>query len=306
VALTATILSGFLGAGKTSVIQHLLVTGSGPGLFIMINDFGSINIDEALIRDRRVTSFALTNGCVCCSIGDDLERGLHEATVHGAEHVLIEASGVADPRATSDRLQALTAINAPSIVTVVDCASVQERADDYCGDIVIAQICSADLVLLNKVDIVGASGNVSVANWIGEIAPHVVSVPCVHGRVPAELVLGLPSNQKRRHESHRSESHDHSVQFEEARIRLQGAITIDALRSLLAQLPTTVVRGKGFVLVKGRGWMLFQLVGRRWSLSPADAPMDVRGQLIFIGGPGSASETSRVAECSLLGSARPN
>ncbi len=97
--IPVTIIGGYLGAGKTTLLNSLLSGAHGVKLAVIVNDFGSINIDAALVANRDGETISLTNGCVCCSIGDNLALTLHDLAeqANGPEHVVIEASGVADP-----------------------------------------------------------------------------------------------------------------------------------------------------------------------------------------------------------------
>src|SRR5689334_9991881 len=98
-AIPLTVIGGFLGAGKTTLVNHLLRGGHGRRIAVMVNDFGAINIDAELVADRAADTISLANGCICCSIGDSLMLALIEL-LHRPdppEHLVIEASGVADP-----------------------------------------------------------------------------------------------------------------------------------------------------------------------------------------------------------------
>ena len=97
--MPVTVIGGYLGAGKTKLLNRLLAEAEGRRLAVLVNDFGEVNIDAALIANRDGETISLTNGCVCCSIGDNLGMTLYDLAERpdGPEHILVEASGVADP-----------------------------------------------------------------------------------------------------------------------------------------------------------------------------------------------------------------
>ena len=97
--LPVTVVGGYLGAGKTTLLNRLLADTQGRRLAVLVNDFGAVNIDAGLIANRDGETISLVNGCVCCSIGDNLGMTLYDLAERpdGPEHIVIEASGVADP-----------------------------------------------------------------------------------------------------------------------------------------------------------------------------------------------------------------
>ncbi len=100
--IPATVLCGYLGAGKTTELNHLLASETGTRIAVLVNYFGAINIDASLIENRDDQMISLTNGCVCCSISDDLSAALTSRVERDdlPDHVVLEANGVADPRAS--------------------------------------------------------------------------------------------------------------------------------------------------------------------------------------------------------------
>lgn len=151
--LPMTVISGYLGAGKTTLINQLLAEDHGLKLMILVNDFGAINIDAELLASRDEDTIALTNGCVCCTMGADLFLALADALDRSPrpDHLIVEASGVADPARIANAALAEPDMRYAGIVTVVDGPAFPAlREDPLIGPQVAQQITRADLVWVSK------------------------------------------------------------------------------------------------------------------------------------------------------------
>lgn len=154
-SLPLTIVSGYLGAGKTTLINRLLAEDHGIRLVVIVNDFGAINIDKALIKTRGDDTIALTNGCVCCTMGTDLTMALNDVLDRDdrPDHLIIEASGIADPAAIASAAIAEPELSYAGIITLVDAQNIEGLLDDpLIAPQATQQISAADLVLLTKTD----------------------------------------------------------------------------------------------------------------------------------------------------------
>lgn len=151
--LPLTVISGYLGAGKTTLINRLLAEDHGVRLLIMVNDFGAINIDAALLDSRTEDTLTLSNGCVCCTMGADLFMAIGDVLDRSPrpDHLIIEASGIADPARIAQVAQAERDLIYGGIVTVVDAQSYAGlAADPQIGPQVMQQVRAADLICLSK------------------------------------------------------------------------------------------------------------------------------------------------------------
>ncbi|MBW4962203.1 GTP-binding protein [Sulfitobacter sp. CW3] len=151
--LPLTVISGYLGAGKTTLINRLLAEDHGLKLMVMVNDFGAINIDAALIAEAGEDTMTLTNGCVCCTMGNDLFMAIGDVLdrAQRPDHLVIEASGIADPARIAQVAQAEPDLAYGGIATVVDGPSYDVLArDGQIGAQVAGQVNAADLVLISK------------------------------------------------------------------------------------------------------------------------------------------------------------
>ncbi|MDA7429378.1 GTP-binding protein [Primorskyibacter aestuariivivens] len=151
--LPMTVIAGYLGAGKTTLINRLLAEDHGLRLMVMVNDFGAINIDKALLASSDEDTLTLTNGCICCTMGADLFLAIGDALDRRPrpDHLIIEASGIADPGRIANAAIAEPDMSYGGIVTVVDGENfpMLDR-DDLIAPQLRAQVAQADLVLMNR------------------------------------------------------------------------------------------------------------------------------------------------------------
>ncbi|SDC17826.1 CobW family GTP-binding protein [Ruegeria marina] len=153
--LPLTVISGYLGAGKTTLINRLLAEEHGLRLLVMVNDFGAINIDARLIAAADDDMIALTNGCVCCTMGADLFMALGDVLDRDPrpDHLVIEASGIADPAAIANAARAEPDLSYAGIVTLIDGLNgAALLADPLIAPQVAQQMRVADLLVLTKAD----------------------------------------------------------------------------------------------------------------------------------------------------------
>ena len=153
--LPVTIVSGYLGAGKTTLINRLLSEEHGLRILVIVNDFGAINIDAALIEETGETTIELSNGCICCSIEADLFTALNAALDRNPrpDHVIIETSGIADPAAVASAILTEREMSYGGIVTLIDAVNGPGLlSDPEMVPQLLQQIKSADLNLITKSD----------------------------------------------------------------------------------------------------------------------------------------------------------
>jgi len=286
-----TLLTGFLGAGKTTLLNRILNGQHGLRVGVLVNDFGAINIDAELVDGVEENTISLTNGCVCCEIRDDLVSSLEQLLTRGdsIDYVILEASGVADPSGifmTFVDSQYRDLIRLDSVTCVVDadqmCEYV-ERGPEMLTH-VIRQIGFADLVLLNKVDLVGAEHVEVIKEWIGQHLNRIRIIEATRCDVPLEVLLAVgrfdPAHLVSQHESTDAESHDthhrHSAvgqMFETWSYESDQPFSLEALSQMVRrELPASIYRCKGIVYATdfpGKRYAL-QIVGRRTEISELD------------------------------------
>jgi len=204
--LPLTILGGYLGAGKTTLVNHLLRHADGLRLAVLVNEFGALPIDADLIEAQGDDIISIAGGCVCCSFGNDLTRALLDmaALDPPPDHVLVEASGVALPGAIAASVSLLQGYALDGIVVLADAETVEEQArDTYIGDTITRQLADADLVVLNKADLVADERLAATRAWLAAQAPGAEIIPARHGALPpATLLQGFLERDRAAGDSH--------------------------------------------------------------------------------------------------------
>jgi len=286
VSVAVTVIGGYLGAGKTTLVNHLLRAADGLRLAVLVNDFGALPIDRDLIVGSDGDTLEISGGCICCSYGSDLMEALLELPRRrpGIDRVLIETSGVALPGMVASAVGLLQDYALDGTVVLADAETVRRQAADaYIGDTITRQLAAADLVILNRCDLVSDAVRDETVQWVEAEAPNGRVVPAERCAVPAELVLGLRSGGDRASNTLRTPGGvAASVLYEAVDLRPDGAVDVERLARALTASGSGVLRAKGFLRDKEGRLVILQVVGRRFEISyaPADA---TPGALVVIG-----------------------
>lgn len=299
-----TIITGFLGAGKTTLVRHLLENAEGKRLAVLVNEFGDLGFDGEFLKGCGISGCTeedvveLPNGCICCTVADDfvpaLEKLLNRADP--PQHILIETSGLALPKPLVQAFNwpAIRArVTVDGVIAVVDGPAVAEgqfaddpealaaqRAQDASvehdnplEEVFEDQILCADLILLNKSDLIDAATRERVKSEIAAHLPKAIKiVETSRGTIEPALILGLSAAAEAdlaSRPSHHGEGEDHEHDdFDSVALALPAGLAPDALVARLGKAAEAqgVLRLKGFAAVPGKPMRLVvQGVGRRVS-----------------------------------------
>ncbi len=284
--LPLTVISGYLGAGKTTLVNHLLRHAAGRRLMVLVNDFGDLPIDADLIEREDGDMLTLANGCVCCSMGGDFYNALVDVLdmPERPDHLVIEASGVARPARIANIARAEPDLALDGVVTLVDAENVAAQlADDLVADSVTDQIAAADLLLVSKADLVSPHDLAALKDRLNAINPAPPVMTCISGAVPVDAVLGgiAPSQDAKPSPPH---DHEHEEAYARWSHETSAPFDSDKLQQALTAFPDTVLRVKGIVFVTGRhGPLAIHRVGRRITIADAPSSTDRTSRLVAIG-----------------------
>ena len=307
-----TILTGFLGAGKTTLLNRILTGNHGLRVGVLVNDFGSINIDAELVVGVDDNMISLANGCVCCQIRDDLIESVVAllARPETIEYILLEASGVADPAGifmTFNDPNLRDRIRLDSVTCVVDADQVFAHPEyPPLMDLKLRQVGFADMLILNKVGLAGPEQVEKVRAWLDDHFNRLRIVETDYCEVPYEILLGVGRFDPARaglnshavehsctdptcHDDNHGTNHDHSKVFSTWSYETDQPLALEALRETMRKLPGTVYRAKGVVYTTDapQRRAVLQVVGRRVDISLQDewGGRTPRTQIVVIGRP---------------------
>lgn len=268
-----TLLGGYLGAGKTTIVNHVVGNAGGRRIVVLVNDVASVNIDAALIADHDGTTLSLTNGCVCCAIADDFARTLEQIREmpEAPDCVLMELSGVGEPARVAPWANT-TGFRLEGIVVAADADQLDELCErPFVGDTIGEQLRAADLVMLTKSDIAADGGSAARRRIRAVSSAPILDV--VDGVIDVDVLLGLSGPIAVVGEADRLQAlpslggtrPDHHV----TRLVELGSVTRDELSSIVDSLSTAVIRAKALVRCSDvEPLMEVHVVGTRRTVRP--------------------------------------
>jgi len=312
-----TILTGFLGAGKTTLLNHILANQEGLKTAVLVNEFGEIGIDHELIVTTTDEMVELTNGCICCSINDELLNTVYKVLERPEppDYLVVETTGLADPLPVAmtflgSDLRNETRLD--SIITVIDAENFGEEVLDT--EVGRAQVLYGDILMLNKTDLVPPERLKELEGMLGEIKTDARFLHSVKGEVPLPLLLSVglfesdkvveeqaEEEHKHSHHDHSHDHHDHSHDhhdhghdhshdgsiegFTSLSFRSDKPMGLRKFQDFLDnQLPASVFRSKGILWFnESERRHVFHLAGKRFSIDDTDWDGPRSNQLVLIG-----------------------
>ncbi len=265
--IPVTLIGGYLGAGKTTLVNHLLRQRGERRIAVLVNDFGELPIDADLIESRDGTLLQLAGGCVCCSFGSDLMAALQQmlALQPPPQHILIETSGVALPGAVARHARPAAGPAARRGAGAGRCRdAARARGRRYVGELVRQQLQDADLLLLNKTDLVADGALDGTARLAGRRRTAARVLRCRQAQLPPELLLGIGPMDPRPRQP--PGAPDAGALFDSLSLEFEHAVDVAALSAMLVAPPLRLLRAKGLMHDRDGQPRSLQLVGARTAL----------------------------------------
>ncbi len=295
--IPATVVTGFLGAGKTTLIRHLLENSNGRRIALIINEFGDLGVDGEILKGCGIESCAegdvieLSNGCICCTVAEDFVPALQKLIdrPEPPDHVVIETSGLALPQPLVRAFNwpdIRTRVTVDGVITIVDgpalaagrfaadeiAVDLQRAADDNLdhetplSELFEDQLACADLVIVNKCDLLGAATGGTVEGIRGQVRPGVSVLEASRGAIDPVALLGLGVGAENDLEARREIHHHHDDDagadaqghgHDEFESHVLDLPEFDGSEGLLSAIRAAVerhdiLRVKGFAAVRGR------------------------------------------------------
>lgn len=326
--IPVTIITGFLGSGKTTLIRNLLQNNQGRRIAVLVNEFGELGIDGELLKSCQICSedgdnsdniVELTNGCLCCTVQEEFLPTMQQLLQRreSIDCILIETSGLALPKPLVKAFrwhEIRNAATVDAVITVVDCAAVaagtfasdpeaverDRQADPNLEhetplqELFEDQLACADLVILNKTDLVNSTTQAEIIDLVQQEIPRVVKiVPATHGQLDIDILIGfnaaVEDDLAARPSHHDTEEHDHDDEITSTHIVLNRQFEPRQLQQQLQTLvqEQEIYRIKGFVAVPNKSMRLvLQGVGERFEqfydrMWQPEEPQQTK--LVFIG-----------------------
>ena len=321
--IPATVITGFLGSGKTTLIRNIITQANGRRLALIVNEFGDIGMDGAMLEDCGAESCSaediieLANGCICCTVADDFLPSMQQllAQTPPPDHIIIETSGLALPQPLVQAFNwpdiksqvmldgVVTLVDGPALAAGgvahdLDALEAQRAADEELDhespidELFADQIGAANLIVLSKADLLDAAAMERARTVVeGQLEASTPIIPVAGGAAPMDAILGLgmeeQAHARSQHSHHHHHHHDHGHDEFASRIIALGEIdNVEVFQQTIAALASQfgILRAKGRVAVAGKALpYVVQAVGRRVDGYFARDRDIVAGRLVVIG-----------------------
>jgi G3E family GTPase len=277
-----TVIGGYLGTGKTTLVNRLLRAADGQRLAVLVNDFGTTPIDRDLIVSSNGDTLEISGGCICCSYGSDMMDVLIALPEQrpDIERVVLETSGVALPGMVANAVSLLLPYRIDGIVVMVDVETVRTMANDaYLGDTITRQLAAADLVVANRCDLVDEASLRETLEWLAQESPAARILSATRAEVAPDLLLGLRDGALPRLSATLTTpgAPDAASLYESLELDVPENIDVAELGRRLSAPGTGVLRAKGIL-----SDVALHVVGQRFEIDAAPVGA-TPGKLVVIG-----------------------
>jgi G3E family GTPase len=296
--MPVTIITGFLGSGKTTLINKILHNKQKLKVAVLVNEFGDINIDTQLLMDVNENMLELSNGCICCTINEGLVDAVYQVLESDkkVDYLIIETTGVADPLPIiltflSTELKDLTYLD--SVLTLVD--SENFTPDHFDSEAALKQIAYGDIILLNKTDLVSEDRVDYLESYIKTVNKGARILRTEYSKIPSYLILDVNTSKLRpyfiednndKYEVQKK-SQNHLINDGFTSVSFRSARPFSAMKfqnNFIDELPENIFRAKGILwFQESESKHIFQLSGRRYDMQIEKWSITPTNQLVLIG-----------------------
>ncbi|MBU0974448.1 GTP-binding protein [Patescibacteria group bacterium] len=270
--IPATIFSGFLGSGKTTIISNLIdeLQSQNQQVIYIKNEIGDTDIDGKVMEGKGIKTKELLNGCICCTLVGPFITSINEVIESfSPDRIIIEASGAADPSAIALMISSHPKLDRDGVVGIIDVVNF----DGY-KDLSITtqnQTKFTDLIIFNKIELVDINKKKAVVGYVRELNTHSPIIEAPNGKVPAKLIFGLNSKDlsailedlKASDSNHSYTDHIHEDNIQSFNLNPEGKFNKDELEETINKTPKNIFRIKGFVKLEDDKFYLLNSVGKR-------------------------------------------
>ncbi len=268
------LITGYLGSGKTTLLRKVIEEMKGRKIAVLMNEFGTVGIDGRVLKGKAVEMVELSGGCVCCSLTGEFEAAVKEILEKiKPEYIFVETTGLAEPDTIVGLLQDTIAdVRIDSIVCIADADSLLRFPT--LGHTGRVQIELADIILLNKIDLVPAEKIIEIEHMLKELNSKAEIARTDHCSISLVYLLGLYKTKE-------IEAHEKGEHIEEEFFSFKSAAVFnrEKFENFVSSLPEQIFRAKGFIVFPGCSF-LFNFVAGRWELEPFETRAT---ELVFIG-----------------------
>lgn len=268
-----TVVSGFLGSGKTTLILDLVtqLRAEGKQVVYIKNEIGDTDVDSQILQGNDIQTTELLNGCICCTLVGPFVNAITEVvTKYHPERIIIEASGAADPAALALMIDSHPLLERDSVLCVIDVTTFEGFSD--LTTTTKNQTTFTDLIIFNKVELADLEQKKRVVGYVRELNEHAPILEATNATVPAAVVFGVDQSNLNElldtYEKDKSHSHVETDQFQAFTYSSKKPISEERMIAFLREIPRNVFRAKGFWKNQQGTLYIFNSIAGRTTINP--------------------------------------
>lgn len=288
--IPVTIVTGALGAGKTTFVNYVLTAEHGLKIGVIVNEYGAVGIDGALMMTTKEKIIELPNGCICCEVrGDLLEAAETLIKTNKIDYLIVETSGLAEAIPVAQTFNVPPLLEKTELDSIICVADAENYYDNLKRNkTALEQLQCADFVLLNKIDLVSPKEVKQIKKDIKQKVPNAQIIETTKGQTNLKLLLGA-SKFKPDSWNRKEHDHAHNTGIETAAFTI-GPVDSDKFQTFWKNLPDNIFRAKGIVCIKESApgaedelYIAFHKVGKRWDMDFLEPKEQKETKVVFIG-----------------------